>query len=572
MSADAASSPPAVATSESGAGAGPSEPGMPLGFGFSAGGLLFPYLVGAAYGLQETGLLTENSKLAGASAGSLVAGCFHSGVTMDVLMEGCRRVTVDCRENGTGGRLKDVLSKVLHDMLPDDCHLRCSGKAYIAVTKVYPKWKGILIKDFHSRDDMISAMLTSCHIPWWFDTTFVTDFREQVCTDGGASNLIPAPPQSRPVRICCFPVKGWGDGLRVDIAPDIFKPCKYSMGRMIGWAFQPPEEDEIMWELAEMGKQDAKSFAALDPLVVASDSGEEETATMVSRLRTVFGSKGISCFEALGHIPILSGAKGAPILIDFPGAENGCLKYSLYIDVHLQVDHPPERRRYRMPRTLPAADAAGSLRKPDLQNHFFERRRSLLGRGAPPSEGLEGVSRKSRGSAAFGDRYMFHSRDVLGQSGFGGVEGMGGSGEKRHIHEPRSKAHTLGGAGVHIQHVKDMKDSQRRVRGSGKPHEAIRSSTAGRIMCTRYDPSPPPKASGGKRTQFDPLPNNTDVFTYRHSGGICSEEYKLDVDRHGLPQTSASDEHVANELFRDARRQYLWNRARSMGLPLHNGV
>ncbi|CAD7702394.1 unnamed protein product [Ostreobium quekettii] len=283
---------PSLGAEVAGSATGPSPlAGLPLSFGFSAGGLLFPYLVGAAYALNEAGLLTEDTKVAGASAGSLIAGCFHSGVTKEGLMEGCQRVTVDCRENGTRGRLKAVLADVLDDILPDDCHTRCSGRAYIAVTEVYPRYRGTLLSEFHSRADLMNSMLTSCHIPWWFDSTFFSSFRKGMFADGGATNLIPTAPQTRPVRICCFPVKGWGDGLNVDIAPDTFRECKYSMGQMVSWAFQPPEADEIMWDLAEMGKEDALSFAAARPLVVASDSGVEATLTVVSRLRTMFASK-----------------------------------------------------------------------------------------------------------------------------------------------------------------------------------------------------------------------------------------------------------------------------------------
>eukprot|EP00803_Ostreobium_quekettii_P011197 evm.model.scf_423.5 EVM.evm.TU.scf_423.5 scf_423:49058-49384(+) len=82
-------------------------------------------------GLAAVHLMAEDTKVAGASAGSLIAGCFHSGVTKEGLMEGCRRVTVDCRENGTRGRLKAVLADVLDDILPDDCHTRCSGTSLL---------------------------------------------------------------------------------------------------------------------------------------------------------------------------------------------------------------------------------------------------------------------------------------------------------------------------------------------------------------------------------------------------------------------------------------------------------
>merc|ERR1712072_104192 len=44
-----------------------------LGFGFSAGGLLFPYFVGNAVALKRLGLITEDTVFAGSSAGSLIS-------------------------------------------------------------------------------------------------------------------------------------------------------------------------------------------------------------------------------------------------------------------------------------------------------------------------------------------------------------------------------------------------------------------------------------------------------------------------------------------------------------------
>ena len=49
--------------------------------GFSAGGLLFPYYVGVAYSLKESGALVPGvTPLAGASAGSLIAACVGTGL------------------------------------------------------------------------------------------------------------------------------------------------------------------------------------------------------------------------------------------------------------------------------------------------------------------------------------------------------------------------------------------------------------------------------------------------------------------------------------------------------------
>lgn len=76
-----------------------------LSFGFSAGGLLFPFYVGVSAALQDAGLLTEETKLGGASAGSLIAACVKAGMPLDEITEHCMRLMHDCRVNGTRGRL-----------------------------------------------------------------------------------------------------------------------------------------------------------------------------------------------------------------------------------------------------------------------------------------------------------------------------------------------------------------------------------------------------------------------------------------------------------------------------------
>lgn len=43
--------------------------------------------------------------MAGASAGSIIAVCHHSGLSTDVIAAACLELAEDCRNNGTRGRL-----------------------------------------------------------------------------------------------------------------------------------------------------------------------------------------------------------------------------------------------------------------------------------------------------------------------------------------------------------------------------------------------------------------------------------------------------------------------------------
>ena len=50
-----------------------------------------------------------------------------------------------------------VLCKLLRQVLPPQ----------VAVTRAWPRPMGYLVSQFESREDLIEALLTSCHIPWW---------------------------------------------------------------------------------------------------------------------------------------------------------------------------------------------------------------------------------------------------------------------------------------------------------------------------------------------------------------------------------------------------------------------
>lgn len=252
---------------------------------------MFPYLVGSAEALSNAGLLTSETPCAGASAGSLVAALVHSGMTSKQMLDGALELCANCRKDGTRGRLKYVLEDVLKELMPEDAHLKCSGKAFVAVTQVYPfkNAGGYMVSEFSSKEDVIQSLLTSCHIPWWFNNWPTTRYRNTIATDGGLVDFIPGPPGAdRTVRVCCFPDIGTQFG--ADIAPGIFQPSKYSVSELLGWAFEPADEDRLL-ELYEIGKQDTLEFVARSSeLIPIQPEIKVETSSSGawSRLRSVF--------------------------------------------------------------------------------------------------------------------------------------------------------------------------------------------------------------------------------------------------------------------------------------------
>lgn len=78
-----------------------------------------------------------------------------------------------------------MLDSTLRQVLPDDVHTTCSGGIHVAVTRVTPGLSPTLVSRFADREDLIQALLTSCHIPWYFDGSLVRSFRATPCFDGG---------------------------------------------------------------------------------------------------------------------------------------------------------------------------------------------------------------------------------------------------------------------------------------------------------------------------------------------------------------------------------------------------
>jgi hypothetical protein len=231
-----------------------------LSFGFSAGGCLFGYYLGVSGALMDAGIINASTtKLGGASAGSLIAACVGSGMSMEQVTEQTLRLMEDCRRNGTRGRLGPVLEQFLDRNLPEDAHERCNGRIYIAVTKALPYVRPVLINSFETRSDLIRAMMTSSHVPWWLDGRPWTEFRGELHLDGGLTNFIPTVPDTVGVRVCCFPSKQLSPVYRIGISPDSFGDWPFSLRQMVAWAFEPADEATTQY-LIEKGKHDAEHW------------------------------------------------------------------------------------------------------------------------------------------------------------------------------------------------------------------------------------------------------------------------------------------------------------------------
>eukprot|EP00803_Ostreobium_quekettii_P011196 evm.model.scf_423.4 EVM.evm.TU.scf_423.4 scf_423:47927-48502(+) len=127
---------PSLGAEVAGSATGPSPlAGLPLSFGFSAGGLLFPYLVGAAYALNEAGLLT----------GAMYFLSFFLCVCMSVLGAGGDPRGQDWPRRERGNRPckgHPVLSKCMRDSFLDCEEMRLSVLCELMRARHKPGRKG----------------------------------------------------------------------------------------------------------------------------------------------------------------------------------------------------------------------------------------------------------------------------------------------------------------------------------------------------------------------------------------------------------------------------------------------
>mmetsp|Transcript_13610 Transcript_13610/g.34946 ORF Transcript_13610/g.34946 Transcript_13610/m.34946 type:complete len:330 (+) Transcript_13610:46-1035(+) len=235
-----------------------------LGFGFSAGGMLFPYLIGVVKELNEQGIMTDRTKVAGASAGSIVAVASASGLPMDEIMEACLELAHDYRSFGTRGRMGTQLQMCLEKAMPDDIHERCNDTAHVGLTKLLPYPRHELVHRFQSKAEVLQAVLTSCHIPWYFNGQFCTTFRGSLYYDGGLTNLIPVPHGvETAIKVSCFPSQRLKRVSGITVSPDSFdEGYPHSMSQLISWAFEPAEE-EMLLDMYARGQKDARAWVTV---------------------------------------------------------------------------------------------------------------------------------------------------------------------------------------------------------------------------------------------------------------------------------------------------------------------
>ncbi|KAG9508852.1 Patatin-like phospholipase domain-containing protein 2 [Fragariocoptes setiger] len=235
---------------------------------FAGCGFLGIYHIGVASCFAEYCPQLSMHKIAGSSAGALVATAHICGnLELARLMSGLLKVALQARAKSLGPfhpsfNINEIIHEALTRGLPDDAHLRASGKLHVSLTRV-SDGENVIIKQFDSKDDLIQCLICSCFIPFWSGIT-PPKLQGVPYIDGGFSDnllrldqyTITVSPFSGEADIC--PQDDTNNLLQIYVANTSFSVSPGNLYRVSHALLPPPPE--ILSRLCQQGFDDAMRY------------------------------------------------------------------------------------------------------------------------------------------------------------------------------------------------------------------------------------------------------------------------------------------------------------------------
>ncbi|XP_058502049.1 patatin-like phospholipase domain-containing protein 2 [Solea solea] len=134
------------------------------------------------------------SKICGASSGCLVAAALTVGIPIEQFCMDVMTMAKEARRHTLGvfHPTFSLLRRVrvfLLEKLPEDAHLRASGKLCVSLTRM-SDGKNVLVSEFDSREELIQVLMCSCFFPLYCG--FIPpSYRGVHYMDGALSNNMP---------------------------------------------------------------------------------------------------------------------------------------------------------------------------------------------------------------------------------------------------------------------------------------------------------------------------------------------------------------------------------------------
>uniref|UniRef100_A0A1B6L7K1 triacylglycerol lipase n=1 Tax=Graphocephala atropunctata TaxID=36148 RepID=A0A1B6L7K1_9HEMI len=263
-----------------------------MNLSFAGCGFLGIYHVGVAVCFKKYAPHILLNRISGASAGGIAA-CFLlcdlpiSAVTSDVLNLVCLARKRTLGPFSPNFNVQDVLAAGLRKNLPEDAHLKVSGKLHISLTSL-PGFKNVIVSKFYSKEDLIQALLASAFVPF-FSGSHPPKFHGSYYMDGGFSNnlvtldenTITVSPFCGETDIC--PRDTSSQLFHVNLANTSIEVSRQNIYRFARILYPP--NPEVLTKLCVQGFHDALSFLQNNNLIKCSSYIAVESTFLVSKYR-----------------------------------------------------------------------------------------------------------------------------------------------------------------------------------------------------------------------------------------------------------------------------------------------
>ncbi|XP_052604473.1 1-acylglycerol-3-phosphate O-acyltransferase PNPLA3 isoform X1 [Peromyscus californicus insignis] len=276
---------------------------------FAGCGFLGFYHIGATLCLSERAphLLGEARTFFGCSAGALHAVAFVCRLPLDQIMEILMDLVRKARRRNIGSlhpffNINKCVRDGLQETLPDNVHQIISGKVYISLTRV-SDGENVLVSDFHSKDEVVDALVCSCFIPF-FSGLIPPSFRGERYVDGGVSDNVPLLDAKTTITVSPFygehdicPKVKSTNFFQVNVTNLSLRLCTRNL-HLLSRALFPPDV-KVMGELCFQGYLDAFRFLAENGicngpqpgLSLSSEETESEATPLCPENSSLVGDK-----------------------------------------------------------------------------------------------------------------------------------------------------------------------------------------------------------------------------------------------------------------------------------------
>ncbi|XP_042352486.1 1-acylglycerol-3-phosphate O-acyltransferase Pnpla3-like [Plectropomus leopardus] len=244
---------------------------------FAGCGFMGIYYVGASSCILERfpRFVQDASKIYGASAGALMAAVLTIGIPLEKCCADLMFMAKEGRKHKLGPlhpayNLMQIVQESLQRCLPEDAHVRASGKLCVSLTRV-SDGKNQLVSEFDTREELIEALVCSCFVPFYCGVIPPT-YRGVHYVDGAVSDNLPQCHQRNTVTFSAY--AGESDlcprGSRLNFYEVRFNNVSIqvnseNMYRVTSTFFPPPPQ--AMAEICHNGYIDALRFLQENNLI-----------------------------------------------------------------------------------------------------------------------------------------------------------------------------------------------------------------------------------------------------------------------------------------------------------------